>query len=94
MLKKSERKNYPLKPQSKESVMATLRYLRGKWYASLMNKNGTKGETLTPLRTSLKVTAHERIIEVDKVESDIKAGMKFKFPWLNESGITKNAIHG
>ena len=52
-------------------------------------KNGTKGETLTPLRTSLKVTAHERIVEVNKVESDIKAGMKFKFPWLNEAGVTK-----
>ena len=70
--------------------MATLRYLRGKWYArSRWTKNGTKGETLTPLRTSLKVTAHERIVEVNKVESDIKAGMKFKFPWLNESGVTK-----
>lgn len=70
--------------------MATLRYLRGKWYArSRWTKNGTKGETLTPLRTSLKVTAHERIVEVNKVESDIKEGMKFEFPWLNESGVTK-----
>ena len=35
MLKKSERKKLSSKTQSKESVMATLRYLRGKWYAEV-----------------------------------------------------------
>jgi site-specific recombinase XerD len=41
------------------------------------------------LRTSSKVTARERLAEVNKVEDDIKQGMEFTFPWLSESVKTK-----
>tara|TARA_A100001011_G_scaffold212414_2_gene220645 strand:+ start:4309 stop:5442 length:1134 start_codon:yes stop_codon:yes gene_type:complete len=69
--------------------MATLRNFRGKWYArSRWSKNGNKIEKLIPLRTSSKVTARERLAEVNKVEIDIKQGMEFSFPWLNASSAT------
>ena len=70
--------------------MATLRNFRGKWYArSRWSNNGNKIEKLIPLRTSSKVTARERIAEVNKVEKDIKQGMEFSFPWLSNSTTTK-----
>ena len=70
--------------------MAGLRILRGKWYArSRWSKDGIKHEKLIPLRTSSKVTARERIAEVNKVEDDIKQGMEFSFPWLSDSTTTK-----
>ena len=49
--------------------MATMRPLRGKWYARIRwsDKNGNRSEETIPLRTSSKVTAHERIAEVNKV---------------------------
>ena len=43
-----------------------------------------KKEKQIPLRTSSKVTARERIAEVEKVEDDIKQGMEFSFPWLSK----------
>ena len=70
--------------------MATLRNFRGKWYArSRWSSDGVKGEKLTALRTKSKVTARERIAEVNKVEDDIKQGMEFSFPWLSDSIKTK-----
>jgi len=70
--------------------MATLRNFRGKWYArSRWVNNGERIEKLTPLRTSSKVTARERLSEVNKVESDIKDGINFDFPWLSGSTSTK-----
>jgi site-specific recombinase XerD len=70
--------------------MATLRNFRGKWYArSRWSNNGNKSEKLIPMRTSSKVTAHERMAEVNKVENDIKQGMDFTFPWLSNSSKTK-----
>ena len=70
--------------------MAGLRILRGKWYArSRWSKDGIKHEKLIPLRTSSKVTARERMAEVNKVENDIKKGMEFSFPWLDDSTKTK-----
>ena len=70
--------------------MATLRNFRGKWYArSRWSHNGNKGEKLIPLRTSLEVTALERMGEVNKVENYIKQGMEFAFPWLSDSSKTK-----
>jgi len=70
--------------------MATLRNFRGKWYArSRWSNNGNKSEKLIPLRTSSKVTARERMAEVNKVEKDIKQGMDFIFPWLSDSSKTK-----
>jgi site-specific recombinase XerD len=70
--------------------MATLRNFRGKWYArSRWSNNGNKSEKLIPLRTSSKVTARERMAEVNKVENDIKQGMDFTFPWLSSAVRTK-----
>ena len=70
--------------------MANLRNFRGKWYArSRWVDNGNKIEKLVPLRTSSKVTARERIAEVNKVEDDIKQGMEFSFSWLSNSTMTK-----
>ena len=69
--------------------MASLKPRRGSWYARVRcYKNGTEKEVQVPLRTSSKVTARERIAEVNKVEDDIKQGMKFSFAWLNNSGAT------
>ena len=69
--------------------MASLKARRGSWYARVRCcKNGTEKEVQVPLRTSSKVTARERIAEVNKVENDIKQGMKFSFAWLNNSGAT------
>ena len=52
--------------------MANLRNFRGTWYArSRWSENGRKVEKLTPLKTKSKVTARERIAEVNKVEDDI-----------------------
>lgn len=42
-----------------------------------------------PLRTKSKVVARERIVEVNKVESDIKDGMEFSFPWDSEDSSTR-----
>ena len=70
--------------------MANLRNFRGTWYArSRWTENGRKVEKLTPLKTKSKVTARERIAEVNKVEDDIKQGMEFSFPWLSDSTSTK-----
>ena len=70
--------------------MANLRNCRGTWYArSRWSENGRKVEKLTPLKTKSKVTARERIAEVNKVEDDIKQGIEFSFPWLSDSTTTK-----
>ena len=69
--------------------MANLRNFRGKWYArSRWTNNGNKIEKLIPLRTSSKVTARQRIAEVNKVEGDIKLGIEFSFPWLSDLRTT------
>lgn len=70
--------------------MATLKTRRDKWYARVIwFIDGQFTEKQIPLRTSSKVTAHERIAEVNKVEKDIKKGMEFSFPWLSDSTTTK-----
>ena len=74
--------------------MATLRNFRGKWYArSRWSDNGNKPEKLTPLRTSSKVTARERLTMVNQVEDEIielhYKGEKYSFPWMNEDGKRK-----
>ena len=70
--------------------MATLKKRRDKWYARVIwfPNNGRK-EKQIPLRTESKVTARERMTEVNKVENDIKAGMDFSFPWISDSTTTK-----
>tara|TARA_B100000579_G_scaffold267084_1_gene220291 strand:- start:55 stop:1203 length:1149 start_codon:yes stop_codon:yes gene_type:complete len=61
-------------------------YARVKWYESGKKHQTTKE---IPLRTKSKVTARERLSEVNKVEDDIKQGMEFSFPWLSDSTTTK-----
>ena len=71
--------------------MATLKKRRGKWYARVQwYKQGstTQTERQIPLRTESKVTARERLMLVNQVESDIKSGMNFKFPWLFDTTST------
>ena len=68
--------------------MATLRNFRGKWYArSRWSSDGVKGEKLTPLRTKSKVTARERIAEVNKVEDDIKKSTEVLSKYSNQEII-------
>ena len=70
--------------------MASLRNRRGNWYARVQSwVDGSRIEKSISLRTKSKVTAHERIAEVNKVEDDIKQGMEFSFPWLSDSTTTK-----
>jgi len=73
--------------------MASFRKRRGVWYARVQwyEVGATRQtEKLIALRTSSKVTARERMAEVEKVEEDIKKGMNFSFPWLSDS--TKTTI--
>jgi len=71
--------------------MATLKPRRGKWYARVLwyDNIGRKQEKQVPLRTDSKVIARERLYEVNKVELDIKNGLSFSFPWLNDEGAIK-----
>ena len=70
--------------------MATLKPRRGTWYARVLwYEEQKKKEKQVPLRTKSKVTARERLAEVNKVDDDIKQGMEFSFPWLNDDGRTK-----
>jgi site-specific recombinase XerD len=63
---------------------------REKWYARVYYRlDGKNKEKLIPLRTSSKVTARERLLEVKKVEPDIKKGIEFDFPWLTKEVHTK-----
>ena len=79
------------KPLRKESVMATLKKRRGNWYARVQwrNTNYKMRETQIPLRTESKVIAISRLSMVNKVETDIKTGINFTFPWLNNTGHLK-----
>ena len=73
----------------KELAMATLKLRRGVWYARVLwSENKVKKEKQVPLRTKSKMTARERLTMVNKLESDIKAGMRFTFPWLSEDCVT------
>ena len=71
--------------------MATLIKRRERWYARVLwyENTGKQKERQVPLRTKSKVTARERLSAVNKVESDIKTGLEFTFPWMNEDGQTK-----
>ena len=72
----------------KESMMATLRKRGENWYARIQWRglDNRMKEKLISLRTSLKVEAHQRLTFVNKYEQDIKEGIEFTFPWLNQSG--------
>ena len=75
----------------KELAMATLKNRRGVWYARVQwYKKGHHNQTekQVPLRINSKVSARERLAIVNKVESDIKAGIDFSFPWLSDNTTT------
>ena len=71
--------------------MATLKNRRNMWYARIRwyDNNNIRHEEQVPLRSMSKVTARERLAVVNKVESDIKNGMSFSLPWLNDEGTIK-----
>ena len=75
--------------------MAILRPRRGYWYARVLwYKDGETRQTEkeVPLRTKSKVEARERLSVVNKVENDIKEGIEFSFPWLNNEGSIKVCV--
>ena len=71
--------------------MATLKKRGAMWYARVQwrDVNGQKKDKQTSLRTKSKVTARERLVLVNKVKTDIKEGLSFSFPWMNDEGQTK-----
>ena len=71
--------------------MASIKKFRDKWYARIQTwDNGVRKEKLIPLKTENKVEARVRIAQIEKVEKDIKDGVEFDFPWIqNNGGKTK-----
>ena len=74
--------------------MASLKKRRGTWYARVLWYDDLrKKEKQIPLRTSSKVTARERITEVNKVKEEIielnSKGESYSFPWMNDDGKIK-----
>ncbi len=66
--------------------MASLRKMRGKWYARVRKWDGIREkEILIPLRTESKVQALERLSRVKIYEKDIKSG-KVKIPEYGKAG--------
>ena len=79
----------------KELAMATLKKRRGYWYARVLwYKHGETRQTekQVPLKTNSKVEARVRLAIVNKVENDIKEGIAFSFPWLNNGGSIKVCV--
>ena len=74
--------------------MASLKAMRGKWYARILIWDGARQrEQLVPLRTESKVTARQRLSKVESPEADIKSGVitdiKAFFSWLNKEHTSK-----
>ena len=71
--------------------MASLKPTKGgSWYARVQWwDNESRKEKYVSLKTTSKVTALERMAEVEKVESYIKQGIEFSFPWLDDTAKTK-----
>ncbi|MGY8788397.1 MAG: tyrosine-type recombinase/integrase, partial [Fidelibacterota bacterium] len=74
--------------------MATLKKRGAMWYARVQwrDENGQKKDKQISLRTKLKVHARERLTSVSKVQTDIKEGLSFSFPWMNDEGQTKVSV--
>ena len=71
--------------------MATLKNRGGNWYARVQwrDKNQRMKEKQIPLRTDSRIIALKRLPMVNKVEADMKNGLSFSFPWMNEEGQTR-----
>ena len=74
--------------------MARLKKRGAMWYARVQwrDANGQKKDKQIPLRTKSKVTARERLVLVSRVKTDIKEGLSFSFPWMNDEGQTKVSV--
>jgi len=70
--------------------MASLKIRRGKYYARIVwrDRFNKQKEKQIALRTESKVTARDRIAIVEKYQEDVKTGIDFTFPWLNNKGET------
>ena len=73
--------------------MASLKEMRGKWYAYITKGTGLSRKfILVPLRTNSKVTARRRFSKVESVEPDIKSGVITDigafFKWLNKDNTS------
>jgi len=69
--------------------MAQFKLIDGKYYSIINKWNGVKNECeYIPLKTSNKTDGRIRHSQVERVEEDIKNGMKFDFSWLNDEGRT------
>ena len=62
-----------------------------RWYSYIRSVKWSKEQYIS-LETTSKTTARVRHAMVEKVESDIKRGMNFEFPWQKEDG-GKTAIN-
>ena len=72
--------------------MASMQNKRGSWYCrvSITDKITRKRKFIWyPLRTENKTEAHKRKAKIEKVESDIRNGIEFTFPWMADGGRTK-----
>jgi integrase len=75
----------------KELAMAYLWKRGAVWYARMQwrDANGQKKDYQKSLRTNSIVTARERLVLVNRVKTEIKEGLSFSFPWMNDEGQTK-----
>ena len=72
--------------------MASIVEKKENWYCRIIvtNKVTKKRKEITiPLSTKSKTEAYKRKAKIEKVEADIKNGMKFTFPWQNDGGTVK-----
>ena len=75
----------------KELAMAYLWQRGAVWYARMQwrDANGQKKDYQKSLHTNSIVTARERLVLVNRVKTEIKEGLSFSFPWMNDEGQTK-----
>ena len=71
--------------------MVGLRKLKGLYYARVyLPRPGYRSkEKLISLRTDNKREAAIRRVEVQRYESELKAGMEYTFPWKNGNGLSE-----
>jgi len=69
--------------------MASIVKRRGKWYARVSLYAGRQREKQIPLRTERREEALVRLSKIERVENDIKNGIEFTFPWMNDENEHK-----
>ncbi|MFL3045335.1 MAG: tyrosine-type recombinase/integrase [Candidatus Neomarinimicrobiota bacterium] len=71
--------------------MASILKRRGKYYSrvSWYTESKKKTEKQIPLKTDKKSVARVRNVQVEKLESTIREGKEWKFPWLKGGGKTE-----